>query len=161
MKRSGSGKIIARGRLKEFAHKLSRSRRKVVFTNGVFDLLHAGHVDYLEKAARLGDLLIVGLNTDASVKSNKGDKRPIIAYRHRARLLAALECVDFVVPLTEQTPAQLITLIKPDVLVKGADYALHEIVGADFVRKHGGRVVRMKLVPGLSSSEIIKRIKSL
>jgi D-beta-D-heptose 7-phosphate kinase/D-beta-D-heptose 1-phosphate adenosyltransferase len=140
---------------------MAKSSKEIVFTNGVFDILHAGHVDYLEKAASLGDILVLGLNSDASVKKNKGDKRPIIDYRHRARLLAALDCVDFIVPLAEKTPIKLIEAIRPAILVKGADYKLNEIVGADFVRLNGGKVVRMRLVPGISTSEIIRRIRSL
>lgn len=154
-------KIIPQKRLGEFARKMSRARKKVVFTNGVFDILHAGHVDYLEKAAALGDILIVGLNTDSSVKKNKGDKRPIVKYRDRARLLAALECVDFIVPLSDRTPIKLIEAISPAVLVKGADYKIDEIVGADFVKRTGGKVVRMRLVPGISTSDIISRIQRL
>jgi rfaE bifunctional protein nucleotidyltransferase chain/domain len=161
MKTRGKDKIIPVSKLRQFASKLSRSRKKVVFTNGVFDILHAGHADYLEKSAALGDVLVIGLNTDSSVKKNKGSKRPIIPYRHRARMLAALECVDFVVPLAAKTPQTLIEMIRPAVLVKGADYKLTEIVGADFVRQIGGKVVRMRLVPELSTSQIIKKIGAL
>lgn len=152
-------KIISRSQIPELAKRLHKGRKRIVFTNGVFDILHAGHVDYLSRARKLGDLLIVGLNTDASVKVNKGDLRPITPYRYRAKMLAALTVVDYIVPLKRKTPDKLIPLINPHVLVKGADYKVSEIVGADHVLNHGGKVVRMKLVKGLSTSEIIRRIK--
>ena len=152
-------KIISKSAVPELAKRLHRGRKRVVFTNGVFDILHAGHVDYLTRARKLGDLLIVGLNTDASVKVNKGDLRPIVPYKYRAKMLAALTVVDYIVPLERKTPDKLIPLINPHVLVKGADYKVSEIVGADYVLEHGGKVVRMKLVKGLSTSEIIRRIK--
>ncbi len=161
MNTDASSKIIPKSKLAAFARKLQRSGKKIVFTNGVFDILHAGHVDYLQKARRLGDVLIIGLNTDSSVKVNKGDQRPIIPYAQRARLLAALSVVDYVVPLDRKTPDRLIEIICPQVLVKGAQYRLREIVGADFVRARGGKVVRMSMVKGLSTSEIIRRIKRL
>ncbi|MBK7092265.1 MAG: D-glycero-beta-D-manno-heptose 1-phosphate adenylyltransferase [bacterium] len=152
-------KIISKSAVPELAKRLHKGRKRIVFTNGVFDILHAGHVDYLTRARKLGDLLIVGLNTDASVKVNKGDLRPIVPYKYRAKMLAALTVVDYIVPLERKTPDKLIPLINPDILVKGADYKVSEIVGADFVLEHGGKVVRMKLVKGLSTSEIIRRIK--
>lgn len=155
------GKLISKAGLNSFAARLRRGKKKVVFTNGVFDIVHAGHVDYLTRAKRLGDILIVGLNTDASVRLNKGPNRPIIPYKFRAKLLVALEAVDFVVPLERKTPDRLIEMIKPDVLVKGADYRVKEIVGADFVRSYGGKVVRMKLTKGLSTSAIIAKLKRL
>ena len=152
-------KIISKSAVPELAKRLHKGRKRIVFTNGVFDILHAGHVDYLTRARKLGDLLIVGLNTDASVKVNKGDLRPIVPYKYRAKMLAALTVVDYIVPLERKTPDKLIPLINPDILVKGADYKVSEIVGADYVLEHGGKVVRMKLVKGLSTSEIIRRIK--
>ncbi len=152
-------KIISKSAVPELAKRLHNGRKRIVFTNGVFDILHAGHVDYLTRARKLGDLLIVGLNTDASVKVNKGDLRPIVPYKYRAKMLAALTVVDYIVPLERKTPDKLIPLINPDILVKGADYKVSEIVGADYVLEHGGKVVRMKLVKGLSTSEIIRRIK--
>lgn len=152
-------KLISKSQIPELAKRLHKSRRRIVFTNGVFDILHAGHVDYLTRARKLGDLLIVGLNTDASVKVNKGDLRPIISYKYRAKLLAALTVVDYIVPLERKTPDKLIPMINPHVLVKGADYKISEIVGADHVLKHGGKIVRMRMVKGLSTSEIIRRIK--
>ncbi len=154
-------KIISKSQLQSFARRIHRSGKRIVFTNGVFDILHAGHVDYLERARKFGDLLVIGLNTDASVRVNKGDLRPIIPYKERAKLLAALAVVDFIVPLERKTPDRLIELVRPQVLVKGAQYKLSEIVGADFVRANGGKVVRMRMTPGLSTSAIIKKIRSL
>jgi rfaE bifunctional protein nucleotidyltransferase chain/domain len=154
-------KIIARAQLESFAVRVHRSGKRIVFSNGVFDILHAGHVDYLTRARKLGDILVVGLNTDASVKVNKGDLRPIVPYRYRAQLLAALEMIDYVVPLERKTPDRLIELIKPDVLVKGAEYRIADIVGADFVLRNGGKVVRMKMLKGLSTSAIIDKIRGM
>lgn len=141
------------------AKKLKRAGLKVVFTNGVFDLLHRGHIDYLAKARRLGDILIVGLNSDASVRRLKGAARPLQSQSDRAAILLALEAVDYVVVFGEQRPDRLIEQIRPDVLVKGADYKLSEIAGADFVRSYGGLVKRIRLLPGRSTSNIIARLK--
>ncbi|MCC6962251.1 MAG: D-glycero-beta-D-manno-heptose 1-phosphate adenylyltransferase [candidate division Zixibacteria bacterium] len=156
-----NSKLIAKSQLVKFARRLHRTGKRIVFTNGVFDILHAGHVDYLERAKRHGDVLVIGLNTDASVKVNKGDHRPIIPYKDRAKLLAALSVVDYIVPLERKTPDRLIETICPHVLVKGAQYKLGEIVGADFVRAHGGKIVRMRMVPGLSTTAIIKKVRAL
>lgn len=133
---------------------------RVAFTNGVFDLLHAGHVSLLEQARSLADRLIVGLNSDASARRlGKGPDRPVNREADRARLLAALEAVDCVVLFDEDTPFELIRALRPDVLVKGADYARSEIVGADFVEANGGRVVRVDLVGGLSSTRMLERLR--
>lgn len=132
-----------------------RAGRRVVFTNGCFDILHAGHLAGLEQARRQGDLLVVGLNSDASVRENKGPTRPVQAEAHRASLLAGLACVDAVVVFEDATPEALIREIEPDVLVKGSDYEGKEIAGADFVRSRGGRVVTIPLVPGLSTTGIL------
>ena len=132
-----------------------RRGRKIVFTNGCFDILHAGHVACLEGAKRLGDLLVIGLNSDTSVRGLKGDARPVIGQENRASLLAALACVDVVVIFDEPTPEELIQQIDPDVLVKGGDYTVDQIAGADFVRSRGGQVVALPLVPGLSSTAIL------
>lgn len=131
----------------------------VVFTNGCFDLLHLGHVDYLEKAAALGDKLVLGLNTDTSVSRLKGPSRPLQSEESRARVLAALEFVDVVIPFDEDTPKELIEFVKPDVLVKGADYKEEDIVGGQFVKANGGRVERIQFVDGYSSTAIINKIK--
>jgi D-beta-D-heptose 7-phosphate kinase/D-beta-D-heptose 1-phosphate adenosyltransferase len=131
---------------------------RIVFTNGVFDLLHRGHVEYLEEARDLGDRLVVGLNTDASVRRLKGPERPIIPEHERAEVLAALECVDLVVAFDEDTPARLIADVRPDVLAKGGDWALEEIVGREFVETRGGRVERIRVREGWSTTRIIERI---
>ena len=135
------------------------SRARVVFTNGVFDLLHRGHAEYLEEARALGDRLVVGVNTDASVRRLKGPSRPIVDEQDRAALVRALACVDLVVLFDDDTPQRLIEAVKPDVLVKGADYAPEAIVGREFVESHGGRVTTIPLREGLSTSEIVKRIR--
>lgn len=131
----------------------------VVFTNGVFDLLHPGHVRYLRDARALGDALIVAINTDRSVRQNKGPSRPINPQAERAEVLAALGCVDAVTIFDEKTPHAVISLIQPDVLVKGADWAADEIVGRDVVAARGGRVVRLRIEEGISSSHLIERIR--
>jgi D-beta-D-heptose 7-phosphate kinase/D-beta-D-heptose 1-phosphate adenosyltransferase len=132
---------------------------KVVFTNGVFDLLHPGHVRYLQDARQLGDALIVGLNSDRSVRANKGPERPITPQGERAEILEALACVDAVAVFDDETPGEIIKRIQPDVLVKGADWGPDNIVGRDTVEARGGRVVRMELSPGYSTSELIRRVK--
>ncbi|NLI33923.1 MAG: D-glycero-beta-D-manno-heptose 1-phosphate adenylyltransferase [Deltaproteobacteria bacterium] len=132
--------------------------RQVVFTNGCFDLLHIGHIRYLEAARQLGDLLIVAVNSDASVKRIKGFLRPIMPGRERCELVAALQCVDYVVSFESPDPLPLIEVLAPDVLVKGADWAMEDIVGGDVVQREGGRVVRIPLVPNTSSSGIIREI---
>ena len=135
-------------------------RGPVVFTNGVFDLLHVGHVALLEAARAEGGALVVGVNTDASVRRlEKGADRPMVPERERARLLAALACVDCVVLFEEETPLALIERLRPDVLAKGADYARAAIVGADQVEAWGGRVVRVPLVPGASTTALIARLR--
>jgi rfaE bifunctional protein nucleotidyltransferase chain/domain len=133
--------------------------KRVVFTNGVYDLLHPGHVHYLQDARRLGDALIVGVNSDRSVRSNKGDDRPITPEAERAEIIAALACVDGVVLFDEDTPHEIIAALQPDVLVKGADWAEDAIVGRDIVESRGGRVVRIAIEPGYSTSAIIDRIR--
>jgi D-beta-D-heptose 7-phosphate kinase/D-beta-D-heptose 1-phosphate adenosyltransferase len=132
---------------------------RVVFTNGVFDLLHRGHVEYLEEARALGDRLVVGVNSDASVRRLKGPSRPIVGEADRLALVAALACVDLAVLFADDTPLRLIEAVQPDVLVKGGDYAVPEIVGRDVVEARGGRVTTIALRPGLSTSELVKRIR--
>jgi len=135
--------------------------QKVVFTNGCFDLLHPGHVRYLEEARSLGDALIIGVNTDVSVKRlGKGPGRPLTPEADRARVLAACACVDWVVLFAEDTPLALITLLTPDILVKGGDYQPDEIVGREVVLARGGRVVALPFVPGYSTTRLIDRIRS-
>ena len=152
---------MTRAEAAAFAQRARDDRRRVVFTNGVFDLLHPGHVRYLCQARALGDLLIVGLNGDASVRRNKGPDRPITPQDERAELIAALECVDAVVIFDEDTPAEIIRAVQPDVLVKGADWGADAIVGRDTVEARGGRVVRVAIEPGFSTTAIIEKIKSI
>jgi len=154
-------KIQAISRLKKIAGTLKRQGKKIVFTNGCFDILHVGHVRYLTKARKMGDLLIVGLNTDRSVRMIKGDKRPIVSEKERAEVLAALEIVDYVVLFDEPEPLRLIAALKPDILVKGADWSKGEIVGREMVEKAGGKVARIPLVPGSSSTNVIEKILSV
>ena len=135
--------------------------RKIVFTNGCFDLLHIGHVTYLEAAARLGDILVLGLNSDASVRQIKGPRRPVIEQSQRAGVVSALFCIDHVVLFDEPDPLLLIKAVQPDILVKGADWPENQIVGADFVKQHGGRVERIRLEPEISTTKIIERIGCL
>lgn len=132
--------------------------KKIVFTNGVFDLLHLGHITYLAKAAELGDKLVIGLNSDTSVKRIKGDDRPVNDQNSRAALLAALFFVDAVVVFQDDTPLNLVTTLMPDILVKGADYSIDHIVGANEVIANGGQVMTIDLVEGYSSTSIIKKI---
>jgi len=162
-----AGKIVSGQTLRQIIGELSTRSKKVVFTNGCFDLLHAGHVAYLEQARSLGDVLIIGVNTDASVRRLKGPKRPYVSEADRCRLLAALACVDHVVAFAEETPEELIALLQPDVLVKGADYdknapigSSQAIVGAATLRQYGGTVETIELTAGLSSSALIARIQS-
>jgi len=135
------------------------SGRRIVFTNGCFDLLHAGHVALLEQARQRGDLLVVGLNSDRSVRRLKGPGRPIVRERDRALVLAGLASVSYVTLFNEATPERLIARLRPEVLVKGADWPSANIVGRDLVRRHGGRVVRIPLRKGYSTSRLIERIR--
>lgn len=134
--------------------------RKIVFTNGCFDVLHYGHVRYLLEARKLGDLLVVGLNNDDSVRRLKGSTRPVNGENERAFVLAALSCVDYVSLFEEDTPEELIKIVRPDVLVKGGDYTIDNIVGADFVQRNGGVVTTIPFVEGFSSTRIIEQLKS-
>lgn len=143
------------------ARKLRALGLRVVFTNGVFDVLHPGHVRYLRQARALGDALFVAVNSDRSVRANKGAGRPIVPERERAELLAALAVVDAVFVFDEDTPARVIAAIQPDVLVKGADWAADQIVGRDTVEAGGGRVVRIPVEAGYSTSAILRKVKSL
>lgn len=135
------------------------AQAKVVFTNGVYDLLHRGHAEYLAEARALGDRLVVGVNSDASVRRLKGPERPILPQGDRAGLVAALACVDLAVVFDDDTPLRLIEAVRPDVLVKGADWAEDAIVGAEFVKSRGGRVERIALREGLSTTTLVRRIR--
>jgi len=140
--------------------RLRAEAKTVVFTNGVFDLLHPGHVRYLREARRLGDVLIVGVNSDRSVRANKGPDRPLTPEAERAEILEALECVDAAVIFDEETPHDLISTLQPDVLVKGADWGENAIVGREIVEARGGRVVRVPVERGYSTSGIVEKIRS-
>lgn len=146
--------------IKSLRKKFKEQKKKVVFTNGCFDLIHAGHVDYLTKAKALGDILIVGMNTDDSVRRIKGDKRPILNQDERAFLISSLKPVDYVTFFNEDTPKEIIDEIIPDILVKGADWAKDKIVGRDVVEKNGGAVKTIKFVNDQSTSKIIESIKN-
>jgi rfaE bifunctional protein nucleotidyltransferase chain/domain len=146
---------------RHLVEELRASGKIIVFTNGVFDLLHVGHLRYLQHARGLGDVLIVGVNSDRSVRLIKGPDRPITSEAERAEVLAALTCVDAVVVFDEETPGDLIAAIQPDVLVKGADWAENAIVGRDIVEARGGRVVRVAIEPGHSTTNIVDRIRRL
>lgn len=151
-------KIVSRDFFRENALKLHR--QKIVFTNGCFDVLHYGHVRYLLEAKKLGDILVVGLNSDESVRRLKGPTRPVNGEKERAFVLAALACIDYVVIFGEDTPKELIETVIPDVLVKGGDYDLSNIVGADFVTRNGGTVTTIPFVEGFSSTHIIEQLKT-
>ncbi|HEX9792910.1 MAG TPA: D-glycero-beta-D-manno-heptose 1-phosphate adenylyltransferase [Planctomycetota bacterium] len=160
--RAASGKVVPAGDAAALAAALGRLRagaRRVVFTNGCFDILHAGHVRYLQEACNLGDALVVGLNTDASVRRIKGPERPFNSLEDRAEILAALDCVDLVVPFGDDTPEELIHAVRPEVLVKGSDWRDKGIVGADFVRGRGGEVRFLDLLPGRSTTGLAERIR--
>lgn len=155
--RTPEEKILSRPAMKAERERLRKEGRTVAFTNGCFDLLHAGHVAYLAWARRQADALIVGLNSDESVRRIKGPKRPLVPQADRARVLAALEAVDYVVLFEEDEPAALIAELRPDVLVKGEDWA-HYVSGREVVESYGGRVVLAPLVEGRSTSELIQKI---
>ncbi|MFH2047687.1 MAG: D-glycero-beta-D-manno-heptose 1-phosphate adenylyltransferase [Pseudomonadota bacterium] len=151
-------KILTQEELAREINRLKKAGKKIVFTNGCFDILHAGHVRYLVAAKKEGDILVLGLNSDKSVKSIKGDKRPIVSQMLRAEVLSGLSCVDYVTFFDEPDPLNLIKDVLPDILVKGNDWAEENIIGADFVKANGGKVVRVSMVPGISTSSIIKKI---
>lgn len=150
-------KIVDFSKIKDLVSNWKTEGNSIVFTNGCFDVLHYGHVSYLAEASDLGDKMIIGLNSDSSVRRLKGETRPINGQHERAVLLAALQFVDAVVIFDEDTPEKLIKTIEPDFLVKGGDYTINTIVGANFVMSYGGKVITIPLVENFSSSSIIKR----
>lgn len=154
-----SQKIISGPEIDRYAYRMGFIGKKVVFTNGCFDILHRGHLEYLQSAADLGDILVVGLNSDASVKRLKGENRPINNQNDRAFALASLVFVDAVIIFDEDTPLELIQRVKPNVLVKGGDYSIGNIVGADFVKNIGGEVQVIPFVDGYSTTQIIEKMK--
>jgi rfaE bifunctional protein nucleotidyltransferase chain/domain len=153
-----SGKIVSTDVLEAGLEAARRAGKKIVFTNGCFDILHVGHVRYLEAARSEGDLLVVGLNSNSSVRSIKGERRPLVNQDQRAEVLASLACVDYVVVFDEPDPLRLIRAVKPDILVKGADWTEENIVGAEFVKSTGGKILRVELVSDASTTGIIDRI---
>jgi D-beta-D-heptose 7-phosphate kinase/D-beta-D-heptose 1-phosphate adenosyltransferase len=157
--RSAREKLLTRRAAATAVRAAQRRGERVVFTNGCFDLVHVGHVRSLEEARALGDRLIVGVNADASVRRLKGRSRPILPARQRAELLAAFECVDWVVLFGQDTPRALIRALRPDVLAKGGDWARDEIVGREEVESRGGRVERLRVVPGLRTTNLVERIR--
>ena len=159
--KSGNKKLFELQDLLEELDVLKGQGKKIVFTNGCFDLVHAGHVHCLKQARSFGDVLVIGLNSDSSVSRLKGQGRPIFEQQDRACILGAFEFVDYLVSFDEDTPEKLIESVKPDVLVKGSDYTIEGIVGAEFVASYGGEVRRCELIEGRSTSELIKRIKEI
>lgn len=154
----GKEKIKTKEEISEISKRLKSNEKIIVFTNGCFDILHSGHITYLYEAKKLGDILIVGLNSDSSIKRIKGEKRPILCEEERAYNLSALEMVDFIVIFDEDTPYELIKAIKPDILVKGGDWDIKKIVGKDIVESYGGKVISIPFVDGKSTTNIIQRI---
>jgi D-beta-D-heptose 7-phosphate kinase/D-beta-D-heptose 1-phosphate adenosyltransferase len=156
-----SDKVMTKERLVSILEQARTKKQRLVFTNGCFDLMHIGHTRYLQAAKQLGDLLVVGINSDASVRSlNKALDRPIVPEAQRAEVLAALGCVDYVIIFTEPDPLNLITALQPDVLVKGGDWPVHRIVGREIVEARGGVVKTIPLVPDMSTTSLIQRIRS-
>jgi len=161
MQKKTASKVLNRYQFTQFVLKCKAEGKKVVFTNGCFDLIHFGHVDYLEKAKSCGDILVIGVNTDESVKRLKGSQRPIVQEFDRARVLAALGFVDVITLFDDETPLKLISESMPDVLVKGSDYKIENIVGADLVIENGGEVKTIDFVEGYSTSSTISKIREL
>lgn len=159
MTRTASSKLVPRSRLEALGRRLRRAGRQVVLTNGCFDLIHPGHVSLLEAARRLGDVLVVAVNSDASVRRLKGPGRPLLTQGQRARMLGALESVDFVTIFPEPTPLRVIRLLRPRVLVKGADWKKDAIVGRQEVEADGGRVVRVALKGGYSTTGLLRHLR--
>lgn len=154
-------KILDRQILKEKLDALRKDGKKIAFTNGCFDILHVGHVRYLREAKKTADVLVLALNSDSSVRSIKGEKRPLVSEEERAEILAALEFIDFVTIFEELTPQELIVYLKPDVLIKGGDWPEDKVVGRDDVKKWGGRVVLIPEVKGKSTTNIVEKIKEV
>lgn len=157
--KASSSRVLSTADAAAWAEAARGAGRRVVFTNGVFDLVHPGHVRYLRDAKGLGDVLMVAVNSDRSARANKGPERPVNPEHERAELLASLAVVDAVVIFDEDTPHDIIARVQPDVLVKGADWGASDIVGRDVVEARGGRVVRIELAPGYSTSKLIEKIR--
>ncbi len=155
-----SNKLKTLPQLLKALKRLKRKNKRIVFTNGCFDILHMGHIAYLTKAKSLGDVLVIGLNSDSSVRRLKGKNRPVVKEKNRAMVLSALEVIDFIVIFSNLTPFNLIKAIKPDVLVKGGDWKVKDIVGSGIVKSYGGKVKSLAYMKGFSTKGLIKRIKS-
>ncbi|MBI3807562.1 MAG: D-glycero-beta-D-manno-heptose 1-phosphate adenylyltransferase [Nitrospirae bacterium] len=154
-------KVLTKEQLAPLLQQARAQKKRIVFTNGCFDLMHIGHTRYLQAAKALGDILVVGVNSDASVRSlNKAPDRPVVTEAQRAEVLAALGCVDYVAIFNEPDPLNLITAVQPDVLVKGGDWDMDRIIGRDIVEQRGGAVRTIPLVPGMSTTFLIQRIRS-
>jgi D-beta-D-heptose 7-phosphate kinase/D-beta-D-heptose 1-phosphate adenosyltransferase len=153
-------KIFSINRLAKLTASLRKFGKKIVFTNGCFDILHAGHISYLKKAKKLGDILILGVNSDSSVKSIKGPNRPVNTLKDRMEILSSFDFIDYLCAFSQATPLNLIKKIKPDVLVKGADWHKKDIVGADFVKSYGGKVSTITFKKGYSTTSLINKIFS-
>jgi len=151
-------KIFTKERLKEKLNGLRQAGKTIVFTNGCFDILHVGHVRYLGEAKKLGDILVLALNSDVSVRAIKGEKRPLVPEDERADIMAALEYIDYVILFDDPTPQQLVEYLQPDILVKGGDWEAGAIAGADFVKAAGGRVITIPLTEGRSTTNIVEKI---
>jgi D-beta-D-heptose 7-phosphate kinase/D-beta-D-heptose 1-phosphate adenosyltransferase len=157
LKKPAPARLVSRSELGRLRRIWRRQRKRVIFTNGVFDILHVGHIELLDRAKSFGDILVIGLNSDASVRRLKGPSRPINSQRERAAVLMALRSVDCVCIFSEDTPFELIGLLRPDVLVKGAEYSVDKIVGADLLASWGGAVRRVRMKKGHSTSRVIRR----
>jgi rfaE bifunctional protein nucleotidyltransferase chain/domain len=155
------GKIKSSSALEKILARARRKGKDIVFTNGCFDIIHIGHVKYLAKAKKLGDILVIGMNSDSSVRAIKGKGRPVNKQRDRAEVLSALSFIDYVTVFNESTPERLIKRLKPNILVKGGDWKIDKIVGGDFVKSLGGKVVRIPFVRGYSTSSVIDKIAKL
>ncbi len=154
------GQVVKFEKISSYLAALKAQNKKIIFTNGCFDLLHVGHIRYLQEAKKLGDILVVGVNSDSSVKLLKGPTRPLQTEADRAEILAALGSVDFTVIFTEDTPKSLIEAVNPDILVKGGDWKIDQIVGSDFVTANGGKVMSLQFVDGKSTTKLIEKAQS-
>ena len=154
-------KILERNALKDKLEELRKKGKKIAFTNGCFDILHVGHVRYLREAKKTADVLVLAINSDSSIRSIKGEKRPLMNEKERAEILAALECIDFVTIFHELTPLELINYLKPDILIKGGDWPEEKVVGREEIKKWGGRVAIIPEVEGKSTTNIVEKIKKL
>jgi D-beta-D-heptose 7-phosphate kinase/D-beta-D-heptose 1-phosphate adenosyltransferase len=157
----GMNKILERNVLKNKLEELRQKGKKIAFTNGCFDILHAGHIRYLREAKKTADVLVLALNSDSSVRAIKGEKRPLMSEEERAEILAALEFIDFVTIFQELTPLELINYLKPDILIKGGDWPEEKVIGREEIKKWGGRVAIIPEVEGKSTTNIVEKIKKL